>query len=159
MHIAKDENLVFYENIIFWWYGWVRRLLKFVFWKFAKKELFFYSYRGVYGLWFDEDLYHGRTNKCETFNNDLLTCSEDFFVKGVEAWAFIWDWFSIDSVTRLQSVSTLYIICASRRILTTLSCAYFQHTQMIWYKLCPLWTSAVLCWWVLYVRQFLSNFQ
>ncbi|XP_060560372.1 nuclear receptor coactivator 7-like isoform X4 [Ruditapes philippinarum] len=47
--------------------------------------------QGVFGLWFDEDLYHGRTNKCETFDNDLLTSSEDFVVKGVEAWAFIWD--------------------------------------------------------------------
>ncbi|XP_053382496.1 nuclear receptor coactivator 7-like isoform X4 [Mercenaria mercenaria] len=47
--------------------------------------------QGVFGLWFDEDLYHGRTNKCETFDNDILTCSEDFVVKGVEAWAFIWD--------------------------------------------------------------------
>lgn len=47
--------------------------------------------QGVYGLWFDEDLYHGRTNKCETFDNDILTSTEDFVVKGVEAWAFIWE--------------------------------------------------------------------
>ena len=53
-------------------------------------HIYFY-FRGVFGLWFDEDLYHGRTNKCETFDNDILTSSEDFVVKGVEAWAFIWD--------------------------------------------------------------------
>lgn len=45
--------------------------------------------QGVYGLWFDEDIYHGRTNKCETFANDVLTVSEDFVVKGFEAWAFV----------------------------------------------------------------------
>ncbi|XP_052765571.1 oxidation resistance protein 1-like isoform X4 [Mya arenaria] len=45
--------------------------------------------QGKFGLWFDEDLYHGRTNKCETFNNDILTESEDFVLKAFEAWAFV----------------------------------------------------------------------
>jgi len=48
-----------------------------------------YDFRGMFGLWFDEDLYHGRTNKCETFNNDILTSSEDFVMKTFEAWAFV----------------------------------------------------------------------
>ncbi|KAJ8322197.1 hypothetical protein KUTeg_000668 [Tegillarca granosa] len=47
--------------------------------------------QGVFGLWFDGDLYHGRTNRCETYDNDLLTVSEDFVVKGLEAWAFVSD--------------------------------------------------------------------
>ncbi|XP_052271242.1 oxidation resistance protein 1-like isoform X3 [Dreissena polymorpha] len=47
--------------------------------------------QGQFGLWFDEDLYHGRTNCCETFDNDILTLAEDFVVKEFEAWAFISD--------------------------------------------------------------------
>ncbi|KAL3847555.1 hypothetical protein ACJMK2_018460 [Sinanodonta woodiana] len=45
--------------------------------------------RGVYGLWFDGDLYHGRNNRCETYDNDPLTTQEDFVVKALEAWAFL----------------------------------------------------------------------
>ncbi|XP_050391747.2 nuclear receptor coactivator 7 isoform X1 [Patella vulgata] len=45
--------------------------------------------QGLFGLWFDGDLYHGRSHKCDTFDNDILTEAEDFCVKGFEAWAFI----------------------------------------------------------------------
>ncbi|XP_064597789.1 LOW QUALITY PROTEIN: oxidation resistance protein 1-like [Liolophura sinensis] len=45
--------------------------------------------QGVFGLWFDEDLYHGRSNRCETYDNDPLTATEDFVLKGLEAWAFM----------------------------------------------------------------------
>ena len=55
-------------------------------------EVPYFNFRGLFGLWFDEDLYHGRSNKCETFNNDILTETEDFVLKAFEAWAFIWDW-------------------------------------------------------------------
>lgn len=44
--------------------------------------------QGQFGLWFDGDIYHGRTNHCETYDNDILTTSEDFVVKCLEAWAF-----------------------------------------------------------------------
>ncbi|XP_041360796.1 oxidation resistance protein 1-like isoform X3 [Gigantopelta aegis] len=44
--------------------------------------------QGLFGLWFDGDLYHGRSHRCETFDNDVLTDTEDFVVKGLEAWAF-----------------------------------------------------------------------
>jgi len=54
-------------------------------------EVPYFNFRGLFGLWFDEDLYHGRSNKCETFNNDILTETEDFVLKAFEAWAFIWD--------------------------------------------------------------------
>ncbi|KAL5013835.1 hypothetical protein ScPMuIL_008105 [Solemya velum] len=45
--------------------------------------------QGLFGLWFDGDLYHGRTHRCETYDNDLLTESEDFVVKTLEAWVFV----------------------------------------------------------------------
>ena len=44
--------------------------------------------RGVYGLWLDGDLYHGRTQWCVTYDNDLLTASEDFMIKCLEVWTF-----------------------------------------------------------------------
>eukprot|EP00111_Clytia_hemisphaerica_P005657 TCONS_00016432-protein len=44
---------------------------------------------GVLGLWLDEDLYHGRTHACSTFNNELLSENEDFICTGLEAWAFV----------------------------------------------------------------------
>ena len=46
--------------------------------------------RGVYGLWLDGDLYHGRTQCCLTYDNDLLTVSEDFMVQYLEIWTFAW---------------------------------------------------------------------
>jgi len=50
-------------------------------------EIFF---RGVLGLWLDEDLYHGRTHACSTFNNQVLSGNEDFICTGLEAWSFVW---------------------------------------------------------------------
>ncbi|UJR33075.1 hypothetical protein I4U23_020534 [Adineta vaga] len=44
---------------------------------------------GTYGLWFDADLYHGRTCPCKTFNNEYLTSSEDFIIASIEVWTFI----------------------------------------------------------------------
>jgi hypothetical protein len=46
---------------------------------------------GHYGLWLDADLNHGRTQPCDTFNNDPLTDHEDFIIEGVEAWGFTMD--------------------------------------------------------------------
>ena len=44
---------------------------------------------GVFGLWLDEDLYYGRSHNCRTFNNDMLSTTEDFICCGLEAWAFV----------------------------------------------------------------------
>ena len=44
---------------------------------------------GSFGLWLDSDLYHGRTQKCDTFENDVLSQTEDFVLKAIEAWAFV----------------------------------------------------------------------
>ena len=33
---------------------------------------------GQFGIWFDQDLNHGRTQACQTFDNPPLAASEDF---------------------------------------------------------------------------------
>ncbi|NXI35080.1 NCOA7 protein, partial [Galbula dea] len=43
---------------------------------------------GRFGLWLDADLYHGRSNSCSTFNNDILSKQEDFIIQDVEVWTF-----------------------------------------------------------------------
>ncbi|XP_061479750.1 nuclear receptor coactivator 7 isoform X2 [Rhineura floridana] len=43
---------------------------------------------GRFGLWLDADLYHGRSNCCNTFNNDILSKKEDFVIQDVEVWTF-----------------------------------------------------------------------
>ncbi|NXS90585.1 NCOA7 protein, partial [Jacana jacana] len=43
---------------------------------------------GRFGLWLDADLYHGRSNSCSTFNNDVLSKKEDFIIQDVEVWTF-----------------------------------------------------------------------
>lgn len=44
---------------------------------------------GNFGLWLDEDLYHGTTHSCKTFNNQPLSNKEDFIVSALECWCFI----------------------------------------------------------------------
>ncbi|XP_036368837.1 oxidation resistance protein 1 isoform X9 [Octopus sinensis] len=45
--------------------------------------------KGFFGLWFDGDLYHGRSHPCDTFGNDVLCEEEDFVVQAFEAWGFV----------------------------------------------------------------------
>ncbi|XP_067929532.1 nuclear receptor coactivator 7-like [Watersipora subatra] len=42
------------------------------------------------GLWLDAALYHGRTQHCDTFDNEPLTgAQEDFIIKGMEVWSLM----------------------------------------------------------------------
>ncbi|XP_030027717.2 oxidation resistance protein 1 isoform X12 [Manduca sexta] len=44
---------------------------------------------GKFGIWLDGDLYLGRTQRCKTYGNEMLTTREDFIVKIMECWTFI----------------------------------------------------------------------
>lgn len=44
---------------------------------------------GKFGLWLDDDLFHGRTQECTTYGNEPLCEEEDFIVKALEAWGFV----------------------------------------------------------------------
>lgn len=52
-------------------------------------SLAFGAGEGSFGLWLDEDLYHGSTHSCKTFNNEPLTNHEDFVVCALECWCFL----------------------------------------------------------------------
>ncbi|XP_028850482.1 oxidation resistance protein 1-like isoform X2 [Denticeps clupeoides] len=57
--------------------------------KGSKEYLAFGGGGGHFGLWLCGDLNRGRSQKCETFNNDLLSFTEDFFIDAVEVWALV----------------------------------------------------------------------
>lgn len=43
---------------------------------------------GHFGIWLDSNLNQGRTQACQTYNNEPLTSQGDFTVKSVECWTF-----------------------------------------------------------------------
>lgn len=69
-------------------YPWTGDNLYFI--KGNADSLAFGAGEGKYGLWLDEDLYHGSTQACKTFNNEPLTNHEDFVVCTLECWCFLW---------------------------------------------------------------------
>ncbi|EDO46287.1 predicted protein [Nematostella vectensis] len=59
------------------------------FMKGSRDSVAFGSGRGHFGLWLDEDFYHGSSNKCETYGNDTLSRHKDFLCSALEAWTFV----------------------------------------------------------------------
>ncbi|XP_060794672.1 TLD domain-containing protein 2-like [Neoarius graeffei] len=44
---------------------------------------------GRFGLWLHSDLLRGRSQQCETFDNDVLSSEEDFIINELEVWALV----------------------------------------------------------------------
>ncbi|XP_076877005.1 TLD domain-containing protein 2-like [Brachyhypopomus gauderio] len=44
---------------------------------------------GRFGLWLHCDLLRGRSQHCDTFNNDILSSVEDFLISELEVWALV----------------------------------------------------------------------
>ncbi|XP_062397750.1 TLD domain-containing protein 2-like [Sardina pilchardus] len=55
----------------------------------GKEFLAFGGGGGRFGLWLCGDLIRGRSQRCETFDNDLLSSAEDFFIDELEVWALV----------------------------------------------------------------------
>lgn len=55
----------------------------------GKEFLAFGGGGGHFGLWLCGDLIRGRSQRCETFDNDLLSSTEDFFIDELEVWALV----------------------------------------------------------------------
>lgn len=50
---------------------------------------FLFPHRGRFGLWLHSDLLRGRSQRCETFDNDVLSSEEDFIISELEVWALV----------------------------------------------------------------------
>ncbi|XP_003379698.1 putative LysM domain protein [Trichinella spiralis] len=83
---GTGESLLFTDYPQFEVYRWTGANNYIV--KGSGESLAFGAGNGVNGLWLDSDLYHGRTEPCDTFDNRPLTQSTDFVISGVEAWCF-----------------------------------------------------------------------
>lgn len=44
---------------------------------------------GKFGLWMDENLYHGHSVPCDTFQNEALVATEKFIIESLECWSFV----------------------------------------------------------------------
>ncbi|KAJ8409031.1 hypothetical protein AAFF_G00240520 [Aldrovandia affinis] len=66
-------------------FHWTRGNSYFV--KGSTESLVFGGGSGHFGLLVGEDLHHGRSQRCETFDNDILSTAEDFLINDLEVWA------------------------------------------------------------------------
>jgi len=77
----------FYPELNFKRYNWTGSNNFFI--KGNSESLSIGAGEGSFGLWLDGDLYHGRTQTCQTYDNDILTLNEDFCIKAIECWGFV----------------------------------------------------------------------
>lgn len=88
---AKAESILVYHYSELQIYPWTG--LNHFFINANRDALSFGAGGGHYGLWLDADLNHGRSQKCETFDNEALAAddgvtTEDFVIQQLEAFGF-----------------------------------------------------------------------
>ncbi|KAL1431334.1 hypothetical protein MTO96_014347 [Rhipicephalus appendiculatus] len=84
---GTGESFLFTFHPEFKLYKWTGENVYFI--KGNADFLAFGAGDGQFGLWLDGDLFHGRSRRCKTYENDVLSTKEDFVVKAIEAWGFV----------------------------------------------------------------------
>lgn len=84
---GTGESFLFTFHPEFKLYKWTGDNVYFI--KGNSDSLAFGAGEGQFGLWLDGDLFHGRSHRCRTYDNDVLSTKEDFVVKALEAWGFV----------------------------------------------------------------------
>lgn len=84
---GTGESFLFTFHPEFKLYKWTGENVYFI--KGNADSLAFGAGDGQFGLWLDGDLFHGRSRRCKTYENDILSKKEDFVVKALEAWGFV----------------------------------------------------------------------
>ncbi|XP_077517940.1 TLD domain-containing protein mustard isoform X3 [Amblyomma americanum] len=84
---GTGESFLFTFHPEFKLYKWTGDNVYFI--KGNADSLAFGAGDGQFGLWLDGDLFHGRSRRCKTYGNDVLSSKEDFVVKALEAWGFV----------------------------------------------------------------------
>ncbi|XP_077561108.1 TLD domain-containing protein mustard isoform X4 [Haemaphysalis longicornis] len=84
---GTGESFLFTFHPEFKLYKWTGDNVYFI--KGNSDSLAFGAGEGQFGLWLDGDLFHGRSHRCKTYENDVLSTKEDFVVKALEAWGFV----------------------------------------------------------------------
>lgn len=84
---GTGESFLFTFHPEFKLYKWTGDNVYFI--KGNSDSLAFGAGDGQFGLWLDGDLFHGRSHRCRTYENDVLSTKEDFVVKALEAWGFV----------------------------------------------------------------------
>lgn len=82
---SKFTQYVLFLSFVYWWYVYLLVDCS----SSMGTNVFRFS-SGKFGLWLDGDLYLGRTQRCKTYGNEPLSTREDFIVKIMECWTFIW---------------------------------------------------------------------
>uniref|UniRef100_A0A8C4SW85 TLDc domain-containing protein n=1 Tax=Erpetoichthys calabaricus TaxID=27687 RepID=A0A8C4SW85_ERPCA len=85
-YYGTGETFLFTFSPEFKVFKWTKDNMFFI--KGDTDSLGFGGGEGVFGLWVDGDLYHGRSHMCKTFGNQSLSKEEDFIIQDIEIWTF-----------------------------------------------------------------------